>query len=139
MKEYQFRRYTEGVSAVRQDNRAAPVKKGWWAFPAGREHHADNVPQRAGNRRWRSLMVPASALIYVGWNRDGYITRDGFFNSGDWNLMSVEDAMTALKRHDAHILGHSLAPTGPYCGMPLKRLADAASYQVFIPASVRVR
>lgn len=138
MKEYPFRRYAAGAGAVRQSNTVAPAKKGWWAFPAGREHHADNVPRRVG-RRWVNLMIPADALIYVGWNRDGYITRDGFFNSGDWNLMSTEDAMEALKRHDAHVLGHTLAPAGPYRGMPLRRLADAANYQAFIPANIRVR
>lgn len=137
MKEYPFRRYAEGVGAVRQDNRAAPAKKGWWAFPAGHEKGADNVPQRTC-RRWVNLMVPADALIYVGWDRNGYITRDGFFNSGDWNLMSTEDAMLSLRRLRARCLAIS-ATDQAWQSMPWQRIADPANFQVFIPAGVRVR
>lgn len=134
---YQFRRFSEGAGPVLQDNRAAPCKRGWWAFPAGYEYHADNVPRKR-DRRWRTLIVPADALIYVGWNRHGEITRDGFFNSGDWQLLSVEDAMKGLDRLIASCRAISVAP-GDWNGMPLRRIVDPASLQAFIPASVHIR
>lgn len=134
---YQFRRFSEGAGSVLQDNRAAPCRRGWWAFPAGYEYHADNVPRKR-DRRWRTLIVPADALIYVGWNRQGRITRDGFFNSGDWQYLSVEDAMTGLRRFIVSCRAISVAHE-TWKGMPLHRVIDSASLQAFIPASVRIR
>ncbi len=137
MKEYPFRRYAAGAGAVRQSNTVAPAKKGWWAFPAGCEKGADNVPPGIA-RRWVTLMVPADALIYTSWGKDGLITRDGFFNSGDWNLMSVEDAMLSLQRLKSRCLAISTTDNARH-GMPWQRIADPANLQCFIPASARVR
>jgi hypothetical protein len=137
MKEYKFRRYAAGVSAVRQGNRAAPVKRGWWAFPAGWEKHAGNVPAGVA-RRWHTLIVPADALIFVGWDRRGVLHRDGFFNVGPWQYMSVEDAMLGFERIRAHTL--SIVITQPqWRGFLLRKAFDADHLQCFIPAAVNVR
>ena len=141
MRTYRFRRYSAGVSPVRQDNRAAPARHGWWAFPEGFEHGADNVPSLAhgsANRRgqrWHTLTLDGDALIYVGWDRSGTITRDGYFNQGDWQLMTVADAMQGLDRMVAW--GRGYAASHP--GYSWRRALDMASTQVFIPASSGAR
>lgn len=128
---YRMVRRSAGLKPVYQDNRVAPARRGMWAFFAGTHKRADNVPMRPG-ARWHTFSIAASQLVYVGWDARGYITHDGFFNVGEWHLVTAEEAAARLRRHVALArgiaVGHRCAPSQwPY-------FTDAANFQVFVPS-----
>ena len=129
--EYTLVRHSAGLKPVHQRNTVAPARRGMWAFFAGTQHKADNVPRRVG-ARWHTFTVPASKLIYVGWDSHGKLTHDGFFNVGDWQLVTAEEAAASLRRHINWVRGYATGRSGD--DTRWRWYTDAASFQVFVPA-----
>lgn len=90
--------------------------------------------QKNSPGKWMYGWLDLESYIYVGWNTKGEITRSGFFNSGDWNTMTAEDAISGLRRlmssvkawmivNNYHRLDHAL---------------DFSNLQIYIPKTTKV-
>ena len=155
-------RWSIGVNPIVQTNDAAPCKKGWWAFFKGLDcigisggsvdaivgrvtvDTPEDERQAIWDKRERlmklllkghTMLLPADAHIYCGWLPNGTVTRSGFFNSGDWQFLSVHDALTGAERAVAKAAGTALR--NGY-GSPENYL-DTADFQIFIPHTVRLK
>ena len=148
-----------GMAPIPQRHRAAPTKRGTWVwFDGFREpgmtavynlkhspkrgnvdlpfDHPDNYSRRL-DEWWRknksSLKVgwlKLDDMVYVGWTKDGEITRSGFFNSGDWNHLSVQDALAGLSK----IVARSLA----YKATKGYHIIDNGDIQIYVPKTTKI-
>lgn len=102
---YPLVRWGDGHSPVYQrDNECAPARRGYWAF--FRNFHTLEIVSNADKRRRIEFSVHRAELIYCGWDRNGDVTRSGFFNYGDWQCMTVDDAAKGLRKLIAYASRH---------------------------------
>lgn len=77
--------------------------------------------------------IDLDSMIYVGWTAEGIYTRSGFFNSGDWNLLTMKDALAGLRKITARGLGYQCTEGGNYSWI------DNADIQVYVPKDTKIR
>lgn len=90
--------------------------------------------------KWRYGWIDLAAMVYVGWTPDGDITRDGFFNAGEWNHLTMTDAVKGLRKIVAKAKGYAVGcPDYRNDDLNFTNFIDNANLQVFVPKTTKIK